>query len=135
MTGHGNSSDNNYYQFIDPTLVAGKVWYRIAIISKDGKKKYSRIISLSDQTISFDFSNVINPFSHEIDFGISVPGNARIEATLINLAGKPVRRANFSVYTGTNSLTISDTENLPAGMYILQVKDDDKVISKKLMKK
>ncbi len=135
VNGHGNSSDNNYYQFTDPTLVAGKVWYRIAIISKDGKKKYSRIISLSDQTIAFDFSNVINPFSHEIDFGISVPENARIEATLINLAGKPVRRANFSVYTGTNSLTISDTENLPAGMYILQVKDDDKVISKKLMKK
>ncbi len=135
VNGHGNSSENNYYQFTDLTLVAGKVWYRIAIINKDGKKKYSRIISLSDKTIEFGFNNVINPFNHEIDFGVSVPENARIDATLINLAGKPVRKESFSVYAGTNSLIISDTENLPAGMYILQIKDNEKIISKKLMKK
>jgi len=135
VKGHGNNNENNFYQYTDPAAISGQVWYRLALVNKDGKKKYSRIVSLSDQTIDFGFTNVINPFNHELDFAVSVPENARIETLLLNLSGKPVRKENFNVYEGENSLIISNTDNLPAGMYILQVRDNDKVISKKLIKK
>jgi hypothetical protein len=39
------------------------------------------------------------------------------------------------VYEGANSLTIPDTETLPAGMYILQIRNKERVISRKLIKK
>ncbi len=135
VKGYGSNNENNYYHFSDPALITGKVWYRIAMINKDGKKKYSRIISLNDKAIEFSFNNVVNPFTHELDFEILVPENSRVDATLISLSGKPVRKESFTVYEGANSLIISDIETLPTGMYILQVKYKDKIISKKLMKK
>jgi hypothetical protein len=135
VKGHGSNNENNFYQYTDPVAISGQVWYRLAMVNKDDKKKYSRIISLSNKTIDFSFTNVINPFNHELDFAVSVPENARIETLLLDLSGKPVRKEDFNVYEGENSLIISNTDNLPAGMYILQVRDNDKVISKKLIKK
>jgi hypothetical protein len=135
ITGHGSNNETNYYQFMDPSIVTGQVWYRIAIVNKDGNKKYSRVILLEDKTNEFGFTNVVNPFRNEIDFELSVPQNARIQATLINLSGNVVKRFDYNVYEGSNNLTIPDTGNLPAGMYILQVSDADQVIRKKLIKK
>ncbi len=136
INGHKNyNAENNYYSFSDPAAVSDKAWYRIALRNDENKKKYSRIIQLYDKKIEFGLSNVINPFNHELDFEVVVPENARIEAVLTNLSGKPLRKENFVVYGGVNSLTILDTERLPAGMYILQIKNKERVISKKLMKK
>ncbi|MFI5188345.1 MAG: T9SS type A sorting domain-containing protein, partial [Chitinophagales bacterium] len=135
VKGHGNANENNYYELTDPAVITGKVWYRIAVVNKDGKKKYSRVILLNDKSIDFGFSNVINPFSNEIDFEISVPENSRIDAILLNSSGKPVRKESFSAYEGVNSLSIPGTESLPAGMYILRAIYNDKVITKKMIKK
>jgi hypothetical protein len=136
INGYKNyNAENNYYSFSDPAAVSDKAWYRIAMRNDENKKKYSRIIQLYDKKIEFGLSNVINPFNHELDFEVLVPENARIEAVLTNLSGKPLRKENFIVYEGVNSLTILDTERLPAGMYILQIKNKERVISKKLMKK
>jgi hypothetical protein len=58
-----------------------------------------------------------------------------VDATLTNLSGKAVRKESFTVYEGVNSLTIQNTEGLPAGIYVLQIKNKEQLISKKLMKK
>ncbi len=135
LPGRNNpNAANNTYKFTDLN-VQGKVWYRIAVINKDGHKKYSRIIILEDKTMNFGLTSVINPFSTKLDFGIMVSENSRIDATLINISGKPVRKESFNVYEGANNLTINDTETLPAGMYILQIKNKDQIINKKVMKK
>jgi hypothetical protein len=135
VSGFNNpNSTNNTYKFTD-FKVNGRVWYRIAMITKDGQKKYSRIIILEDKTVNFGLTNVINPFSAKLDFGITVSENSRIDVTLINMAGKPVRKESFNVYDGANNLTIVNTEALPVGMYILQIRNKDQVINKKVMKK
>jgi hypothetical protein len=136
VNGYGNyNAENNYYNFSDPVSISGKLWYRIAMLFDNGKKKYSRIISLKEKATEFGLNNVINPFSHELDFEIEVPENTRVEAMLTNSSGKTVRKESFTVYEGVNSLTIQDTEELPAGIYILQIKSKEKLISKKLIKK
>ena len=135
LPGSNNpNAANNTYKFTD-IGVQGKVWYRIAMLNKDNHKKYSRIIILDDQTVKFGLTNVINPFSTKLDFGITVSENSRIDVTLINISGKPIRKENFNVYEGTNNLTINNTEIIPAGMYILQIKNKDEIINKKVMKK
>jgi hypothetical protein len=136
VNGHRNyNAENNYYSFSDPVAASAKVWYRIVMRNDVNKKKYSRIIQLSDKRMEFELSNVINPFSHELDFEVIIPESTRIEAVLTNLSGKPLRKESFIVYEGVNSLTIQDVDRLPAGMYILQIKDKEKIINKKLMKK
>jgi len=46
-----------------------------------------------------------------------------------------VRKQTFNVYEGANNLTIVDTEILPVGIYILQIRNNDQIINKKVMKK
>ena len=135
LAGHNNSnSPNNTYKFTDLN-VHGRVWYRIAMINKDGQKKYSRTIILEDNTRGFGLTSVINPFSAKLDFGITVSDNSRIDVTLLNMSGKPVRQVSFNVYEGANTLTVVNTEHLSAGMYILQIRNKDQIINKKVMKK
>jgi hypothetical protein len=136
VNGNKNyNAENNYYSFTDPVAISDKAWYRIAIRNDANKKKYSRVIQLNDKRIDFGLSNVINPFNHEVDFEVVVSSSTRVEAVLSNLSGKPLRKENFIVYEGVNSLAIQNVERLPAGMYILQIKNNEKVISKKLIKK
>jgi hypothetical protein len=135
LPGNNNvNATNNTYKYTDLN-VKGKVWYRIAMLNKDGHKKYSRIIILEDNTVNFGLTNVVNPFSTKLDFGITVSENSRLDVTLLNMSGKPVRNQTFNVYEGANNLTIVDTEILPVGIYILQIRNNDQIINKKVMKK
>jgi hypothetical protein len=135
VTGNNNTNAaKNTYKFTDLN-VQGKIWYRIAMVNKDGHKKYSRIVILEDKTVNFGLTNVVNPFSTKLDFGITVSENSRIDVTLINMSGKPVRKETFNVYAGANNLTVVDTGKLPVGMYILQIRNNDQIINKKVMKK
>jgi len=135
VPGNNNSdAKSNTYKYTDVN-VQGKVWYRIAMINKDGHKKYSRIIILEDKTVNFGLTNVVNPFSTKLDFGITVSENSRVDATLMSISGKPIRKESFNVYAGANNLTINGTETLPVGMYILQIRNKDQIINKKVMKK
>jgi hypothetical protein len=136
VNGYKNySAENNYYTFSDPVVAGNKAWYRIVMMNDANKKKYSRTIQLSDSRSEFGLSNVINPFHHEIAFEVTVSESSRIDAILTNLSGKTLRKENFMVYEGVNSFSIPDTETLPAGMYILQIRNGEKVISRKLIKK
>lgn len=134
ISGHGTSNETNYYQFTDIVPVTGRTWYRISIVNKSGVKKYSRIIMLDDQAIDFGLTKVINPFSDKLEFEINASGNSRINANLVSLSGKLVKQISLNVYEGINSLTIPHTESLASGIYILQVKNKDQVIIKKVMK-
>jgi trimeric autotransporter adhesin len=135
VDGMGKNTENNFYHFTDPVPLNGKAWYRIAMINSTGGKKYSRIITLDDKVAVFSLTNIVNPFSNQIDFDVQVSENSRVEALLINSAGKPIRREAFNVYEGSNGLTLQNTQGLPAGMYILQINNKDRTLTKKLVKK
>ncbi|HVT86489.1 MAG TPA: T9SS type A sorting domain-containing protein, partial [Chitinophagaceae bacterium] len=135
ITGHGDNAENNSYNYTDPAIISGKVWYRIVMYNEQNYKKYSRTILLNGQPSEFSLNNVVNPFSNELDFEISISQNSKIDVVLTNLSGKQIRKESFIVYEGVNDLKIQDTGNLPPGLYILQVKNKDLVINKKVMKK
>jgi hypothetical protein len=135
LSGHGNNSQNNYYTYLDPTVLSGTAFYRIGMMNTSGRIKYSQVISLSDGSLVFGLMNAVNPFTNEINFEIAAPQNAKIEAVLTNVSGKPLRRQTFIVYEGVNGLTIPSVETLPAGMYILQVNYQGEVVNRKLVKR
>lgn len=129
-----NATSNNY-NFIDPTPITGKVWYRILLTTDGGKKKYSRIILLSTDNISAGFGNIINPFKDQLDFEFIAGMKTKADATLTDMYGKTIKKATFILQPGVNSLTLQNTGNLPAGMYILHVENEEMNISKKVVKK
>jgi trimeric autotransporter adhesin len=136
VNGFNNTtSASNEYVFADPVAVNGKAYYRIAVVASGKSKKYSRTIQLSKfADKSFSVTNVLNPFNQVLDFNVTLPADTRIEAELLDLFGKVVKKKSFAVHAGLNSLSMTDTEALPNGTYILRVRSGNEVISKKMMK-
>jgi hypothetical protein len=128
-------SQVNYYSFVDPQPVAGKAWYRIVMINNSSRKKQSRTIQLSNGLNQFEIVNTVNPFTDQVLFDVMSPEDGKIDVALISIVGKTIREKSYTVYTGVNGLSIDNTNGLPAGMYILQVKNKDIIISRKLLKK
>ena len=99
------------------------------------KKKYSRTIQLKNEQSDFALLNVVNPFSNELSFDVHIDQNANIDVLLLDIYGKLLKKTNRTVYAGINSLSLGNTESLSSGLYVLQVKHKDNIISKKIVKK
>ncbi len=121
INGYNNlSAEVNHYSYDDPTPVNGKVYYRVIMITRTNSKKYSRIVQLSLTNNGFVFGTVVNPFYKELEYEINspIPGIARVE--LIDQYGKILKSENQRIYSGTNALTLFNTDRLPAGVYIMK---------------
>lgn len=135
VQGYNNGKTINHYSFADPVSVSDKVWYRIAIVTPGGKKKYSSIIQLYNSLPDFELTNMANPFTNSLVFDISISGSSAITAELIDISGKVVLASKQLVYAGTNSINLGGTQSLPSGIYTLRVINKDKFIIKRVMKK
>jgi len=136
VNGYNDSrSPVNYYSFIDPEAVTGKVWYRIVMVNKNASTKQTRTIQLSKTQNQFGLVSLINPFNNKVEFDITTPANGQIDVSLIDMVGNVVREKSFSVYTGVNGLSLENTGALPSGVYILQIKNKETIISRKVVKK
>ena len=127
----------NYYNFTDPVTVTAKVYYRVVMTNINNGKKYSSTIQLNPATTAssgFSFGGVANPFSNNLQYEIQsgTSGLARID--LIDANGKIVRAENQQIFSGSNSLSISNTTTLPAGMYVLRALINGNMIFRKVIK-
>ena len=132
---YNNGADVNKYYFVDPVSVNDKVWYRVFMETPDNKMKYSSIIQLKKDMPVFDFGNIINPFSHNLVFDVIVSHNSTIIVNLVDMAGRTVLCGKHLLYAGINNLNLSDIQNIQAGVYVLQVKNKDSFIRKKVIKR
>ncbi len=128
-------SEVNHYSFTDPAGFSVKAWYRIVMINNHSRKKYSRVIQLTKEHIEFGLGNVINPFRNELVFDVHTTTNTKIDVSLMDLFGKQMKTKKFAIKAGINSLSIENTEGLTMGVYILQVKNNDIIINKKVLKR
>ena len=135
VNSYNNSSEKNYYSFVDPVPVNGKTWYRIAMTEDENKKKYTRIIQLNKDVTDFELSSIVNPFKNELFFDITSSHNTKVEIELIDLVGKTVRRVSYQVYAGVNSLQLDNTGTLSNGIYTLRIRNKENyIITRKVIK-
>jgi len=134
VTGYNNGSNVNSYSFTDPDSLQNIVYYRLRIADDNNKNKYSRIIQLNGNNDEISFANVVNPFDRKIQFDILAASSGRVKMDLVNLQGGIEREREFNVDTGVNSLSIDDTNVLPAGVYILRIQFNNQVVHRKLVK-
>ena len=125
----------NQYSFVDPGTFETKAWYRIGMINQKNKKKYSRIIKLTKEQIDFAIGNIINPFSSELAFEVVISNAAKLEISLTDMYGKVYKTRYLSAYSGVNSISLKNMNALPAGMYILSVKNKNAQINNMVLKK
>ncbi|HVZ57024.1 MAG TPA: T9SS type A sorting domain-containing protein, partial [Chitinophagaceae bacterium] len=135
VNGHNNVSlEINYYSFVDPALVTDSKWYRIVMVDDQGSKKYSRVVQLTSNLVEFSLSNVINPFNSELHFEVTTSKSQRINVDLVDMQGRTVKTTSYLVYTGVNSLNLTNTDALTPGVYSIIVRHDEKLLSRRVVK-
>jgi hypothetical protein len=114
----GNSSTPLKYSFDDKNF-AGTGYYRLKLVDVDGKTSFSKVVYANGGSgTSTTLSVFPNPFRSDVQLkGINASDVNKNNIRVFNAEGKTV---NFKV-TGANSIAID--ENLPKGVYILQVKE------------
>lgn len=124
----GDNALTNEYKYQDPitTQMQGKeLQYRIKMIDHDGKAMYSNVIHLNTYK-SNDIRVYPNPFKDYIQLdGLSIDMEYQIEIT--DLAGRVLHLLTATANSNGNIL-IQDLQTLAAGMYILNLKNDESVL-------
>jgi hypothetical protein len=126
----------NSYSFIDPVAITGKAYYRLVLAEQSGARKFSRTIQLNrSESENLGLINVINPFNYSLEFDITAKSDAKVEVELVDLFGKVVRKATYTVRAGVNALSMPNTDVLSSGTYILRVRNNEVLINRKVLKK
>lgn len=135
VNGRNGTTGRNSYFFSDIEKAGLKIYYRIVIRTITGNSKYSRTLQLNTEVINADFIKVVNPFTKDLVFEINMLKDSKIDIILTDAIGKQIREYSVNAYEGINTITIANTEILAPAIYILQVRNRDKVISRKVVKK
>ena len=134
LNASGNANGHDY-GFVDRAPQRGLNYYRLALVDRDGDKKYSAMHLINLQGLSrLSVAVTPNP-AHELAL-ISMTGNlkGRASVSAYDLAGKK----RMDIYAGEiNSCAFStavDISALPKGLYIIHLAINQEVATAKLIK-
>lgn len=150
IPGHGTTTEQQQYSFIDESVPSGKYQYRLKQIDYDGTFEYSDIVEVevglpTEFSLEQNYPNPFNP-STKIKFTIPSVGTSLMKfvqlkvydilgnevATLVN-EEKPAGNyeVNFSAIGGSSSG--GDAWNLSSGIYFYQLKAGKFLQTKKMI--
>ncbi|OJV55808.1 MAG: hypothetical protein BGO31_17090 [Bacteroidetes bacterium 43-16] len=117
----GNSTSELPYSFKDDTPLEGINFYRLSQLDRDGHQEYSKVQTLSFGTGNTSISIYPNPVLSTISIN-GLSGNSTIK--LININGATVREGK-----ATTPVAQIDMASIPAGVYYLQIINEEAAIS------
>jgi hypothetical protein len=132
----GNHNGILHYETEDFRPYDGLSYYRLLQIDRDGKQ-----ISYPLQSISFknkevlDFQVYPNPISKKDDLHIEIKDQLNQEAsiTILNILGQPLKIENRNLKNQNEIINLNLDSELSNGIYIVQIKVNDSLYSKKIV--
>jgi len=124
------------YSYTDQYAYNGTLYYRLAMVDKDGATSYSTIISVSFNNAAASnvriYPTVIENNSLYVEASQSV-ANARLE--LYDMSGSKINEKDWAVLYGRQQITVNagHAGNLPAGAYIARLSDGQKIMAKQIV--
>ncbi|NWF49686.1 MAG: DUF4623 domain-containing protein [Ignavibacteriaceae bacterium] len=137
ISGFGTSTELREYSFIDNNLAAGKYYYRLKQIDFDGSYKYSNVVEVNVliNPNAFELSqNYPNPFNPTTSIKFSLGKNDVASLKIFNSIGEEVATLfNSPVEAGRVYEVKFDAAKLTSGVYFYQLKQGDRVETKKMI--
>ena len=132
----GNNSGNISYTFSDLMAEKGSNFYRLVMIDNEGNYTYSKAITVSVESKGISVMVVYpNPFSKRVVVKINSEKNSeQITIRIINNDGVVLRTQLADVMRGENNITVKQVDELPGGVYFLEVIAEHRSMKTKLMK-
>ncbi len=127
INGQGNSSEVNYYEYIDYNLSSNKYYYRLKQEDFDGTFNYSniKIIHLENENLFEVFPNPVQDY-----INIKNINSEKIKISIFSSSGK------IHFYKeSSSSLENIDLSHLALGVYFLKIEDNNqRLYYKKIIK-
>ncbi|GAA4736995.1 hypothetical protein GCM10023229_14490 [Flavisolibacter ginsenosidimutans] len=121
----GNSSTPLDYDYLDPHPLSGNNYYRLEQLDRDGKKEYSPVVKLAFGSTESSYRIVQNPVAGRIDLVIFSSISKTVTIKIVSMEGRVVKTLIKQITSGDNNLQVG-LENLPNGLYVLQVCEEGK---------
>lgn len=112
------------YCWTDPkTVPAGKTFYRIAAISKDGSSQYSKTISLQSvqATAALRVSPNPVPAGGVLTVSVKSAESGQYQIRIVSANGAVVNRSSGSLSAGQNDLQVNIPASMSKGMYRIEL--------------
>ena len=128
-TSKANGTNNfAFYNWTDTNVVAGNIYYRIKVDSKDGEISYSNISEVMVDN-SFKESIVVfpNPVKNNrfnLQFNNIKTGNYCLN--LYDLNGKIIMYKEIVIFENTRNIPVKLKNTLPSGIYTIVVDSNNK---------
>ncbi|RXK59311.1 T9SS type A sorting domain-containing protein [Lacibacter luteus] len=123
VNAKGIGVNETAYLFNDPVSVAGKVYYRLKMVSfATESNKYSNTLSVVvDPAHQLEITNLVNPFVSKVSFQLNASLAEVVELQLTDALGHPVVNKKITVNKGANAVSFDIPQNLARGSYLLRV--------------
>jgi hypothetical protein len=130
----GDVNVKTEYTYLDILAEKGSNFYRLVMIDKDGNFTYSKPITISVEKGISLFVVYPNPFGKKVQVKFNSDGPDQATMRIVDNSGRIISTQTDPVQQGENRLTLKNVDNLPGGIYYLELVTKDKNIRTKLMK-
>ncbi len=101
-------------------LVADKRFYRIRIVSPDGKYSYSKTLTVTDSSgIEFSLAVMPNPFHDKVDISFYSDKRQTVQFSIVDMQGRIIMQKQLQCMPGRYSYMMDGLQGLSRGVYFL----------------
>jgi hypothetical protein len=118
-----NNNNMTNYNFADGHMLGGNNYYRLRQVDRDGVVRYSKVVTLSNNTVetaSSKMSVYPNPAVSTLNYSVSATAPQQVVVQVYNLAGVVCYTSQQQLFAGVNQQTIA-LAGLKNGNYFLKV--------------
>ncbi|HSC36456.1 MAG TPA: T9SS type A sorting domain-containing protein, partial [Chitinophagaceae bacterium] len=130
------TNDLQSYFFNEPEVYAGTVYYRLRMAGKNNDMAYSPTILLkNNQPITQSrITSLPNPISSALTFTYTTAANSVNEISIYNTSGAKVFTTNMAAQKGANPVSLSLRQDIPRGIYLLEMVNSRERVTAKFVK-
>lgn len=128
----GNSNTERSYSFTHNLPLSGYNYYRIKMVDRDNKVKYSEVRNVKNLGLN-EIMVTPNPVANTMKVSISTESADVATIVISDMSGKTVYTKNYNVTAGENDIPVN-TASLTAGSYIVKVQLNGDVQVNKFIK-
>ena len=129
----GNSTVTLSYDFVDRTVMAPTVYYRLRQVDLDGSFSYSRVVEVNFDNLTTQFAIYPNPVEDILNVEATQTEAGTVKFELSDLNGRVLRRGNWDTTTGNLQVEVTSQST---GIYHLTIENETGIrYTQKVLKK
>ena len=112
------------------------LYYRLKQIDLNGATALSNVVMVSIKTVATSTNVTVypNPFNNKVEISMFANQEEAAEITIVDISGRLVTKQTKTLVTGSNTIEVSQLDNLGKGIYFITITNAGNTITQKLVK-